>query len=119
MSRKVTAAFALAVAIGVGAVFLLLNGAPTVTVKNVSDETLHAVVVHVTGAAYDLGDIGAGESRSVRVSPTGESHVEIQHAQGRLVVGTYFEGGYRGHINVDVTPRGVVRVEDKVRIGPV
>jgi hypothetical protein len=74
--------------------------------------------VHVTGAAYDLGDIEPGQSKSVRVSPTGESHVEIEHLAGRLIVNTYFEGGYRGHLDVEVTPTKVVRIEDKVRIGP-
>ena len=116
MKPKLTAIFALALAIGLGALVMLLNSGLTVTVKNVSDQTMSSVVVRVTGAAYKLGDIDPGESRGVRVSPTGESHVEIEHAAGRFTVDTYFEAGYRGHIDVDVTPRGVVRVEHKTRI---
>jgi hypothetical protein len=115
MNSKLVATFALA--IGVAALALFLTGGLRVTVKNVSDQTLNTVVVHVTGAAYSLGDIAPGETKSVRVSPTGESHVEIEHAEGRFIVNTYFESGYRGHIDVDLTPREVVRVEDKVRIG--
>jgi hypothetical protein len=97
---------------------VFLSGGLTVTVKNVSDQALHSVVAHVTGASYKLGDIDPGQTKSVRVSPAGESHVEIEHTDGRFIVNTYFESGYRGHIDVDVTPREIVRVEDKVRIGP-
>jgi len=112
---RVAAGFALA--IGVGALAIVLSGGLTVTVRNVSDQRLTGVVVHVTGASYKLGNVEPGKSKSVRVSPTGESHVEIEHLAGRLIVNTYLEAGYCGHVDVDVTPSEVVRVEDKVRIG--
>lgn len=117
MTKKISALFALV--IGLGAAFLYANRGLTVTVKNVSAEPLTSVVVHITGSSQALGDIRPGESRTVEVSPTGESHVEIEHAEGRLMVDTYFESGYQGSITVEITAGEVVRVQDNVRVGPI
>lgn len=113
--KKAAAAFAVLIAIGVALVFL--NRGVVVTVRNVSTQPLSGVVVHVTGNSYALGDIQAGDHRSVRVSPVGESHIEIEHAKGRLVVNTYFESGYRGSVSVEVTETEIKRVQDDIRIG--
>jgi hypothetical protein len=109
-------AAASAVLVAVGFAFIMLNRGVTVTVTNVSAQPLSRVVVHVTGESYPLGDIQAGEKRSVRVSPTGESHIEIEHSKGRLIVDTYFENGYRGKISVEVTEVEVKRVQDDVHV---
>jgi hypothetical protein len=98
-----------------GAALLLLAGAGyylsrlgvRVTVTNKGPAALAAVRVHVTGRSYDLGDIPPGGSRTVRVMPAGESHVEIEYldAQGRPVrlnAGGYVEPGYRGELEIDV-----------------
>ena len=78
---------------------------------------MSSVVVHVTGNAYPLGDIPPGEDKSVLVVPTGESHIEIAHAKGRLEIDTYFESGYRGSISIDATADEVQRVKDEIRVG--
>ena len=61
------------------------------------------MVVHVTGASYELGNIAPGDSVKVRVRPNGESSLEIEFADSnghtnRLDAGGYFESGYRGTI---------------------
>ena len=112
--RKVAAAVAVLVAIGVALLFL--NRGVAVTVRNVGTESLRGVVVHVTGKSYPVGNIQAGDSRSVRVSPTGESHIEIEHSKGRLIVDTYFESGYRGGVCVEITETEIKRVKNDVRI---
>lgn len=105
--------------IGLGSVFVYAHRGLMVTVKNVSAEPLMSVVVHVTGSSQTLGNIPPGESKTVDVSPTGESHVEIEHTKGRLVVDTYFEAGYQGRITAEITAGEVVRVQGDVRIGPI
>jgi len=106
-----------AVLICIASSFLLLNRGVVVTIRNVGTETLSGVVVHVTGNAYPIGDIQVGSERSVQVSPSGESHVEIEHSKGRLIVSTYFESGYHGKVSVEVTRDEVKRVQDEVRTG--
>ena len=113
--KKVAATVAVLVAICLAVVFL--NRGVIVTVRNVGDQPLSGVIVHVTGNSYPLGDIPAGDARSVRVRPVGESHIEIEHAKGRLVVDAYFEGGYRGGVSVDVSETVIKRVQNDVRIG--
>jgi hypothetical protein len=77
-----------------------------VIVTNHGPETLHEATVHVTGASYAIGDLPPGQSKRVRVSPTGESGVQIEFTdkQGKRVhsdwVG-YFEHGYGGSIRLD------------------
>jgi hypothetical protein len=107
----------LAIVLAVSTAFAAFTRSVTVSVNNVGPETLSSVVVHVTGNAYELGNIQPGENRSVRVFPTGESHVEIEHAKGRLIVDTYFESGYRGRISVDVTASEVQRIKDDISVG--
>jgi hypothetical protein len=93
-----------------------------VDVRNVDPgQPLQSVTVVVTGASFRLGDIAPGETKSVRVNPTGESSVVIRHTPiGRpavdLTVGCYIERNYSGSIQVDVTPTAVARVSDQIRI---
>jgi hypothetical protein len=92
-----------------------------VTVRNTGQEMMRDVTVHVTGRAYAIGDLAAGGSRTRRVSPTSESHVEVeftdeQSRRVRLVAGAYFEPGYRGQIDIEIRDGKVVAVKDEVRI---
>ena len=91
----------------------------TVVIHNVGGETLQSVVVHVTGNSYPVGDIVAGETRTVKVVSKGESHIEIEHSgRERLVAGTYFEQGYSGKITIDVNSNQIVNIKDEIRIRP-
>jgi hypothetical protein len=69
--------------------------------------TLRAVVVHVTGRTYPLGNLPAGARASLLVEPTGESRLEIEVADDaggtrRLVVDVYFEPGYSEIFDVEL-----------------
>jgi hypothetical protein len=85
-----------------------------VTVANGGGLPLRDLVVRVTGRSYSVGDVPPGESRSVRVNPTSESHAEIEFTdeQGRrvrLAAGAYFEPAYRGRLDIRVRDG---RIED-------
>ena len=98
-----------------GGWFVLRQGI-TVEIRNVSDEPMKGLVVHVTGNSYPIGDLLAGETKSIAVAPTGESHVELEfEGHERLVVECYFEPGYSGLIKVKVTPMKVISVDDGIR----
>jgi hypothetical protein len=89
------------------------------TLENVGQTRLDSVVVFTTGRSYPIGTLLAGTSRRLMIGANGESHIEIEHgaqSRRRLVVGTYFESGYRGKINVRLTPDSVVAVIDSIRI---
>ena len=78
-----------------------------VTIENTGTIPLKSVVLHVTGASYELGNIAPGASEKVRVRPTGESHLEIEFTDPdgqvkRLDAGGYFESGCRGTIQVSI-----------------
>jgi hypothetical protein len=75
------------------------------------------VVVHVTGASYPVGSLAPGASVRVRVQTKGESHVEIEQSTGqRLVVDCYFEAGFSGTLEVDVSSAKIVAVRNKLKI---
>src|SRR5262245_29457254 len=76
-----------------------------VTVANEGTTLMRDVVVHVTGRSYSVGDLPPGSSKSVRVLPSSESHVEIeftdeQDQRVRLASGPFFEPGYRGEVRI-------------------
>lgn len=80
-----------------------------VNLTNAGAETMRAVVVHVTGASYEIGDIAPGETRTVKVNPTGESHVEFTSSGGpRVKIESYFERDYEGYVNARVTSTRVL-----------
>ncbi len=120
MIRKIILSAAV-VLIGLIIVFAaawVIKSKVTVVIHNVGDETLQSVVVHVTGNSYPIGDIAAGATKTVKVVPKGESHIEIeQHGHERLIVGTYFEQGYSGKITIDVTQNQVINVKNEIRSG--
>jgi hypothetical protein len=92
-----------------------------VGLTNQGPDTLRNVIVHVTGRSYPLGDVPARESRSVRVRPASESHVEIEFTDARgtsarVVADCYFEPGYRGEIWIDMKDGRVERARDSVSL---
>jgi hypothetical protein len=94
-----------------------------VTVDNLGPDRLSRVIVHVTGRAYPLGDLRSGEARTVLVSPTSESHVEVEFTtsdgtNARLSADCYFEPGYHGTIRVVIENARIKRVDQDISIGP-
>jgi hypothetical protein len=91
----------------------------TLTLENVGQIPLDSVIIFTTGRSYPIGSIPVGASSHLLIGASGESHIEIEHGarpRRRLRVGTYFEGGYSGKINVRLTADSVVAVVDSIRI---
>ena len=91
------------------------------TVENTGTSPLKSVVLHVTGASYDLGDIAPGESATARVNPTGESELEVDFKDTdgqtqRLNAGGYFESGYRGTIRVEIKDGVIDKNEQDIKL---
>jgi hypothetical protein len=112
---------ALAVAALVGVLVLQFRAGVQVTVENTGTTSSKAVVLHVTGASYELGDIAPGESAAARVSPTGESSLDIEFTDAdgkiqRLKAGGYFESGYRGSIRVEIKDGQIDKFEDNTKL---
>lgn len=105
----------------VGLCVSVLSTGVQVTVTNLGPDPSSDAVVHVTGNAHPIGRLDVGASRTVRVRPRGESHVEIgftdpQGKRSRLVVDCYFETNhYRGAIAVEIESGAIRRVDDRVR----
>ena len=92
-----------------------------VTIENTGITPLKSVVVHVTGASYELGDIAPGDSQKIRVRPTSESHLEIEFTDNdgqvkRLDAVGYFESGYRGTIGVSIKDGTIDENEHDIRL---
>lgn len=82
------------------------------TLENAGAEALRAVIVDVTGRSYKLGDLPVGRSKTVKLHPTGDSHIELRFSNGRhLTVDCYFEPAYTGRIKAKITSQAVVAVE--------
>jgi hypothetical protein len=62
-----------------------------------------------------------GSTRSVLVDPTSESHIEISQqlvdGRGRIPVECYFEAGYSGQIEIDLSRRSVTVVDNQISVG--
>lgn len=88
------------------------------TLVNVGAQPLSGVTVRVTGRDYPIGDLAPGETKRLRLSPTGDSHVELALAGGRrLIIGSYLQPGYRGSLEARVTADAVLTVKDEVEAG--
>ena len=88
------------------------------TLTNSGSEVLHSVTVEVTGRSYALGDIPSGGSKTVKLNPTSESHIELLFPTGPgLTIDCYFEPNYRGHITASIASREVVTVKEEVQLG--
>lgn len=98
-----------------------LAGVETV-VRNSSPAPMRDVRVVVTGGSYRIGDIPPGESRSVRVKPSGDSSVRLEYTDAggarSVDLDCYIEAGYSGGISVDVANGAVVRKSEAIRPGP-
>jgi hypothetical protein len=88
------------------------------TLTNSGSELLHSVTVQVTGRSYALGNIPSGGSKTVKLKPTSESHIELLFPTGpSLSIDCYFEPKYRGRIIASVASKEVVTVKDEVQMG--
>ena len=86
------------------------------TLDNAGSEALRAVIVDVTGRSYKLGDLPVGRSKTVKLHPTGDSHIELRFSNGHpLTVDCYFEPAYTGRIKARITSQAVVAVEDETK----
>ena len=84
----------------VGFAWTALNSGVRVTVTNTGDTTLTGVEVRVKGQTYALGELGPGDSDSVKVVPTvatGEVQVWWKSASGK---------SRQGRVEADVDPGG-------------
>jgi hypothetical protein len=116
MKTKIVAA--LAILLSVGAAHCYFNRGIAVVVRNVGVQPIESVVVQATGFSRSLGQIAAGQTKQLKLSPRGESHLELEHADGpRLVINCYFENGYTGTISIDVAASQVVRKECALHVG--
>jgi hypothetical protein len=96
----------------------LLQDGVTVNVKNVGNEPMIAVVVHVSSNSYPVGNIVPGEMKSVVVKPHGETDVRLeQQGHDPLVVDIYLESGYTGSVTAEITPTLVVNVRHDIQVG--
>jgi hypothetical protein len=87
--------------------------------RNVGDVPLDSIVVHTTGRQYQAGRVASGDSTQLLIGANGESHIEIEHGirtRQRLRVGTYFESGYGGKIEVHLRGDSVMTVIDSITI---
>jgi hypothetical protein len=110
----------IAILIVIAVLFLAKASASGVafTLTNVGTTTMESVTVQVTGRSYRLGDLTPGTSKTIRVNPAGESHIELVFSgTRRLKIDCYFESGYRGKITGDVTPQKVVSVKSDLKLG--
>ena len=114
------------------AVLLLVVGAAAVNrhyflgvfvvITNQQSAPITDVVLYVTGQSIQVGHIDAGESRRVKVSPTGDTHLEFEFkdiaskASGRLSHDYYFGPGFYGQIELDIGD-GSIGMRDDLRIG--
>ena len=97
------------------------KGNISIIVKNVGDSPLDSAVVLVTGNSYKLGKIFPGDSVTTKVNPHGESHLEIDFKNAKnekkhFVVGSYFETGYSGFMNIRLNADSIVSVTDSIAI---
>ena len=113
-----------AVFLAIAAVFVVVavGRGVRVEVTNVGDAPLSAVQVFVKGAEYDLGELGPGESKSVRVEPTSESDVWLRwKTDGRAAAGTidcYMEpNGYNGTVTIELRDSSVVKADPDIELG--
>ena len=90
--------------------------AAEVFIENIDTASLTTVELVVTGASYTLSDIPPGETRSIKVYPTGESGLmlwltDASGQQTELMVPVYFEPSYRDRLDLTLTQTEIVAVE--------
>lgn len=104
-----------------GFVWANWNRGVTVVLRNTDSTALSDITIHVTGRDYPIGDLPAGATRRVVVDPIGESHIEISQGhvdgRGRLPVECYFEAGYSGTIDIDISRTTATVTANQISIG--
>ncbi len=98
---------------------LLLNRGVRVIVTNKGPQTLHSVSILLNENRYPLGDIKPGETKSIVIKPTRESHLQIEHGKTqrkRIKIDCYLEKGYKGEVKIELTSSKLLKVEDKTNI---
>lgn len=115
---KHVALLSTAALVAVPVVWFMAVAGVWVGVHNTGRGVLSDVVIRVAGDSGRVGDLAPGESRSVRVRPSGASHVEIEYRDQagtpvRLQADCYFERSYRDTVDMDVADGRVVAVRDK------
>ena len=94
-----------------------------VVISNTGSTDYESCVVNVTGNSYELGSLAVGDTVATNVSPTGESHVELDlteynGSKHNLIVDCYFERrGYSGTISIDLDGGQIRDVAIDVGIG--
>lgn len=89
-----------------------------VVITNRQSTPITDVVLHVTGQSIQVGQIDAGQSRRVKVSPMGDSHLEFEFkdrawgTSGRLTHECYFSPGFHGQIELDIDDGGIGMRDD-------
>jgi hypothetical protein len=66
-----------------------------------------------------VGGLAGGSSTRLRIGADGEAHIEVEHGAGmrrRLRVGTHFESGYGGKLDVRLTADSIVAIADSITI---
>ena len=91
MSRSAITALILIVMFAIGGAAIAASVGVSVVVQNKGPETINDVTVHVTGNSYDIGALKPGQTRKVRVTAKGESHVEIAFLGSTRGVGNRFQ----------------------------
>ena len=93
-----------------------------VVITNRQSTPITDVALHVTGQSIQVGRIDAGQSRRVKVSPIGDSHLEFEfkdrifEASGRLTHECYFGPGFHGQIELGIDEGGI-GMQDDLQIG--
>ncbi|HZZ81491.1 MAG TPA: hypothetical protein VFE62_23515 [Gemmataceae bacterium] len=92
-----------------------------VTVTNGGPQPLTDVVAHVSGSKHPIGNLAIGESRTVRVLPTTDSHLEVSFRDEigksrQLNPGGYFDQHCCGSIKVEIKNGEIVRNEHQIEL---
>jgi len=91
-----------------------------VTVENSGAEPMRAVVLHVTGRSYTIGDIAPGDCKETIVVPTSESDLQIEFIDGRgnerrVPVDCYIEPSNRGEIRARINDGRLELLEHRIQ----
>jgi hypothetical protein len=120
-SRVLVVSLTVAAISAAGLVWAFWPRGITVVLRNTDSATLSGVMLHVTGRDYPIGDLPSGSTRRVLVDPTGESHIEISQHQadgrGRIPVSCYFEAGYSGTIEINISRTSATIIDNQISVG--
>jgi hypothetical protein len=91
-----------------------------VTVENAGTEPMRAVVLHVTGRSYTIGDIAPGGCTETILVPTSESDLQIEFTDGRgnerrVPIECYIEPSNRGEIRARINDGRLEMTEQRIQ----